>query len=321
MRAIWLREFGPPEVLVAGDAPDPAPGPGQVVVNVAAVGIPFIETQVKAGKPPTGHGLQLPAILGNGVGGVVSAMGADVEPGLIGQRVVTSTGGAGYAEQVAVDAQGLIPVPAGLELPDAVALLADGRTAMALARAAVVASGDQVLVEAAGGGVGSLLVQLARNAGARVIAAASSQRKLDLARELGAAVTVNYTEAGWAGQVREATGGSGVNVAFDGVGGAIGRAAFELMAPHGRFILFGLASGAMTEASLMEVFQRGLIVIGGGQIRSADDMKQLAAQALAEAAAGRLKPVIGQTFPLERAADAHAAMEARTTLGKTLLIC
>lgn len=324
MRVVWLREFGPPDVLEVGDAPDPAPGPGQVVVDVVAAGVNFVETQVRAGRFGA-DGTDLPTIPGNEVGGVVSAVGAGVDPGLVGRRVVTSTGGSGgYAERVAVSADGVIPVPDGLDLRDATALFTQGRTAVALTKAAAIQPGDRVLVEAAGGGVGSLLVQLARTAGAgMVVAAAGGERKLAVARDLGADVLVDYRDPAWAEWVREATDGAGVDVVFDGVGGDVGRTAFELLAPRGRFVLFGMASGAPTQATLAEVLSRGLIVVGfggGRQIRSPEHARALAAEALAEAAAGRLRPVIGQTFPLERAADAHAAIESRETVGKTLLV-
>lgn len=134
MRAVVLREFGPPECLVIDELPDPRPGPGQAVVAVEIAGITFVETQVRAGKPPNPAMLpRLPAVLGNGIGGTVTSVGTDVDPGVVGQRVVTTTDGSGgYAEQVAVAAAGLIAVPAALGLADAVALLADGRTAVGL---------------------------------------------------------------------------------------------------------------------------------------------------------------------------------------------
>lgn len=324
MRAVWLREFGPPEVLVEGTAADPEPGAGQVVVEATVSGITFVETQIRAGHPPSpALSPKLPVILGNGVGGVVVAVGAGADPGLLGQRVVTSTGGSGgYAERVAVDAGNLIPVPAALDLCQAVALLADGRTALALIEAATIVPGDRVLVEAAAGSVGSLLVQLARAAGAgSVIAVAGGARKLALARELGADVAIDYRQPGWAGEVQSATDGAGIDVAFDGVGGAIGRASFELMARGGRFMLFGLASGSFAEVSPAEALARDVTVVRGAVAPSPARNRELAAAALAEAAAGRLRPTIGQTFPLGQAAAAHAAIEARTTAGKTLLIC
>jgi NADPH:quinone reductase len=232
---------------------------------------------------------------------------------------VTTTGGSGgYADQVVVDAAEPIPIPGGLEPGQAVALLADGRTALALARAAAITPADRVLVTAAAGGVGSLLVQLARAAGAEhVVAAASSQPKLTLAGDLGADVVADYTRTGWAGEVLAATGG--VDLAFDGVGGQLGRVALELVRPGGRFLAYGAASGAFTD--LGDLADRQVTLIAGNAIVGGpEDVRQLAEKALAAAAAGRLRPVIGQRFPLARAADAHAAIEARTTLGKTLLI-
>jgi NADPH:quinone reductase len=151
MRAVWLREFGGPEVLVPGAAPDPVAGPGQVLVEVAFANITFVETQFRAGVPGPFRA-RPPVIPGNGVGGVVGAVGAGVDPGLVGQRVVTATGGSGgYAERVAVDAAAVFPVPAALELDAAVAVLADGRTATGLVHATRVRRGDRVLVEAAAG--------------------------------------------------------------------------------------------------------------------------------------------------------------------------
>lgn len=321
MRVVWLREFGGPEVLVPGSAPDPEPGPGQVVVEVAAIGIPYVETQVRSGNAPVPLPT-LPIIPGNGVGGTVIATGRDADPALVGRRVVTSLrGSGGYAEQVAADAAGLLAVPDGLDLRDAVALLADGRTALGIHRSAAPAPGEWVLVESAAGGVGSLLVQLALGAGAQVIAAASSQRKLDLAVKLGAHAAVDYTQPGWAERVRELTGGAGVQIAYDGVGGAIGREAFTTVGPGGRFLLFGAASGSVTDISSATFLEHGVDLITSRRAFSSPEaIRSLAADALAEAAAGRLRPVIGQTYPLDQAAEAHAAIEARTVLGKTLLI-
>ena len=164
MHAVLLRTFGDPDELRLEDVPDPAPGPGQVVVDVEVVSITFVETQVRAGRPPNPAMLPtLPAVLGNGVGGTVAAIGPDADPGLLGRRVVTTTGGGGgYAERAAVDATALVEIPDGVTTADATALLADGRTALGLADVAQLGAQDRVLVEAAAGGVGSLLVQLPR---------------------------------------------------------------------------------------------------------------------------------------------------------------
>jgi NADPH2:quinone reductase len=321
MRAVMLRTFGPPEVLVVEEVPDPVAGPGQALVEVEAVSVVFIDTQIRAGNPPMpALRPEFPVIPGNGVGGVVVDVGEGVDRALVGTRVVTTTGGrGGYAELVAVDAGEPVPIPDGLEVATATALLADGRTAIGLTRTARVGVGEWVLVEAAGGGVGSLLVQLARNAGARVVGAASTPEKLRVAAEAGAEVTVDYREEDWADRVQEVTGGTGVDMVFDGVGGDIGRTAFGLVRDGGRFVMHGMASGSMTAPPEDEVKGRGVEILG---LRSFPDipLRELSRMALMEAAEGRLRPIIGQTFPLERAAEAHAAIEGRMTVGKTLLI-
>jgi NADPH2:quinone reductase len=196
VRAIVMTEFGPPEVLVDTEVADPRPGADQALIEVEYVNVTFVETQVRAGRAPRASMLpELPVIPGNGVGGEVAAVGPGVEKGLAGKRVVSSTGGSGaYAERVAVDAERLIRVPDGVALNDAVALLSDGRTAVGLIDRAGLAAGETVLVEAAAGGVGSLLVQLARAPGAHVVAVARGPAKLELARELGAEVAVDYTD-------------------------------------------------------------------------------------------------------------------------------
>ncbi|MFJ7212537.1 zinc-binding dehydrogenase [Amycolatopsis sp. NPDC098790] len=310
MRAVWLREFGGPEVLVPGDAPDPVPGPGQVLVEVAFANTTFVETQFRAGAPGPFRA-ELPLIPGNGVGGVISAVGDGVDPGLAGQRVVTSTGGSGgYAQRVAVDAAAVFPVPPALDLDAAVALLADGRTATGLVHATRVRPGDRVLVEAAAGGVGGLVVQLAHAAGAFVIGAAGGPAKV--AHVEGADAVVDYLEPDWAARAGE------VDVVFDGVGGEIGTTAFGLLRPGGRMAVYGLAGGSWAEVSDVDAAAREVTLVRS--IGSPAEMRAFTESALAEAAAGRLVPVIGQRYPLEKAADAHAAIESRATVGKTLLV-
>ncbi len=213
-------------------------------------------------------------------------------------------------------ARQLVEVPGGVALRDAVALLADGRTALALIHRARPAAGETVLVEAAAGGVGTLLVQLAKSTGARVVALAGQQRKLALARELGADAAVDYTAGNWPERVREAVGS--VDVVFDGVGGGVGRAAFGLLGPGGRFCPFGMASGSFAPVT-PELAREHKVTISQGAALSPAEHVALVRTALAEAAAGRVRPVIGQELELERAADAHAAIEARATTGKTLL--
>ncbi|HEU4947456.1 MAG TPA: zinc-binding dehydrogenase [Kribbella sp.] len=316
MRAVWLKEFGAPEMLVVRQVPDPVAGRGQVVIEVEFANVTFVETQFRAaGAGPVSA--TPPLIPGNGVGGVVAEVGEDVDRGLLGRRVVSSLGGTGgYAERAVADAAALIPVPERLAMDQAVALLADGRTAILLARTASVREGDRVLVEAAAGGVGTLLVQLARNAGARVVGLAGGARKVDVVRELGAEVAIDYRVDGWDQRVRDAVGG--VDVVFDGVGGAVARSAFGLLEGGGRMLSYGLASGSWMDISPEEAAERGVQLL---QTQAGlAELRALTAEALRAGAAGRLRPVIGQRYPLDQAAAAHAAIEARTTVGKTLLV-
>jgi NADPH2:quinone reductase len=286
LRAIWLREFGPPSVLVPGEADEPR---GEVVIAVEVANITFVETQVRAGRGP--FPVSLPMIPGNGVGGTVG-----------GRRVIASLGGSGgYAERAAVAASSLIGVPDGMALDDAVALLADGRTATMLADAAAIADGERVLVLAAAGGVGTLLCQLARRAGASVVGAVGSDAKRGVVESFGASA-VRYDEL--AGPF---------DVVFDGVGGDIARAAFETLGRGGRMLSYGLASGSWAPVAPEEAAARGVMLVAPDR-----DPSRLRAYTERALASG-LRPHIGQRFPLERAADAHAAIEARSTTGKTLL--
>ncbi|MEV4116349.1 zinc-binding dehydrogenase [Nonomuraea sp. NPDC049695] len=320
MRAVVMEEFGGPQVLRIRQVEDPVPGPGQVLVAVAYASITFVETQVRSGNGPFGRPA-LPRIPGNGVGGRIVAAGPDVDPALRGTVVVTTTGGeGGYAELALARAQDVVPVPASLELKDAVALLADGRTALLLYRQAEIKPSERVLVEAAGGGVGSLLVQLAAGADAHVIGAARGAGKAELVTSLGAASYVDYSRADWLDRVMEATGGVGLDLVFDGVGGRIGTEAIGALREGGRVSIYGMASGADAELDEGRLRARSIGVIGLTAAPSPAQTRELIVDALNLAAGGKLRPVIGQTFPLESAAAAHRAIESRTTTGKTLLI-
>jgi NADPH2:quinone reductase len=265
MRAVVLTEFGPPGQLVLAELPDPVAGPGEVVIAVDFAGITFVETQIRSGHPPhPAMAPVLPVVLGNGVGGTVVAVGpgAAADFAHIDRQFVTTTGGSGgYAESVAVPASELIPVPAGVPIDQAVALLADGRTAMALMQSAAIRPGETVLVEAAAGGVGSLLVQLARNAGATVVAAAGGARKVEAVQGLGAATAVDYQQQHWPETVMAAVGP--VDVVFDGVGGTIGAAAFSLLRDGGKICMFGMASGSFTVVPEQEAAARNITVLRG----------------------------------------------------------
>jgi NADPH2:quinone reductase len=318
MRAVTMRRFGAPEVLELTDAPTPEPGPGQVAIDVEVANVTFVETQIRAGRAPVPGMLPtLPVVPGNGVGGVVAAVGAGVDPELIGRRVVSSLNGSGgYAERAVAGATSVLEVPDGVGMHDAVAVLADGRTAMLLVRRTGLRAGETVLVTAAAGGVGSLLVQLAHRAGARAVALAGGQHKLAVARDLGAGVGVDYRASDWPATVRAAVGA--VDVAFDGVGGAIGTAAFGLVRDGGRLCAFGAASGQASDVTSQQAHARGVTIMRASA--EPDELVDLSRAALHAVADSSLRPVIGQTFSLADAAAAHAEIAARRTVGKTLLV-
>jgi NADPH2:quinone reductase len=325
MRIVQATSFGGPEVLAAATASDPVAGPGQAVVWVAAADVLFFDAIIRYGLATDFVPLRPPYVPGNGVAGQVTAAGDGVDPNWVGRRVVAHTGGTGggggYAEQALVPAAALVPVPAGLGLPAAAALLHDGATAMGLAESTGFRPGEWVLVVGAGGGLGLLLVQLARAAGAHVIAAGRGSRKLNQALELGAEVTADYSEPGWPQEVLTATAGIRPDVVFDGAGTQLGQAAFTITADGGRFSAHGSPSGGFALIDPGEARRRGITVRGIEQVQfTQDQLQALTTRALAEAAAGRIQPVIGQTFPLDRAADAHTAIETRSVTGKTLLL-
>jgi NADPH2:quinone reductase len=313
MHAIRLHAFGPPANLVYEEVPDPEPGPGQVRIAVGAAGVHFIDTAIRAGRRMGPMPLpDLPQIPGREVTGSVDALGPGVGEEWLGRRVVTHLGPAsgGYAELAVRDVEALHALDDRLDDAAAVAMIGTGRTTMAILDVAQVHADDVALVTAAAGGIGSLLVQAARNAGADVVGATGGAAKAARVRDLGVRA-VDYAGAGWTEAVGEVT------VAFDGVGGEIGRGALETLGVGGRLILFGLASGEPTPLSAGDLFRRGLTV--SAALGRAGDQRVLEERALAAAAGGELVPLI-TAFPLARAADAHAAIESRATVGKVVLV-
>jgi NADPH2:quinone reductase len=318
MYAITLHEFGPAQNLRYEEVPDPGPGPGQVRIAVRAAGVHLIDTRLRAGVS-MGPGLpELPTIPGREVAGVVDALGPDVDESWLSARVVAHLGTApgGYAELAVRDVAAVHRIPGELTDEVAVAMLGSGRTALGILDLAQITADDVVLVPAAAGGMGVLFTQAARRAGATVIGLAGGPDKV--ARIKDADLAVDYSDPGWPDQVRD----RGVTVVLDGVGGTVGRAAFELLVPGGRHILFGMASGTPTEITTADVFSRGLTVsgaLGPRMLNRPGGLRGLEERALAEAAAGRLVPLT-QTFPLRDAAAAHTALEARATVGKVVLV-
>lgn len=322
MQQVVVERFGGPEVLAVHEVPDPVAGPGEAVVAVRAADVLWVETMVRRGEGGPYFPVQPPYVPGNAVAGHVLAVGDGVDRSWVGRAVVTETGGTGgYAEQVAVPADGLIAVPDGLDLLDAAALLHDAVTALALFEGLRITGDDTVLVVGASGGLGIASVQLAKACGARVVAVARDERKLARIRALGPAAVVDSDAPDWVEQARSALGGAGATVVLDNVGGAVGEAAFALVAPGGRFSAHGTPSGRFAQVDPEEARRRGVTVRGIADVQLApDERRRLVARALAEAAAGRVAPVIGQTHPLAKAADAHAGIEGRTVFGKTLLV-
>lgn len=323
MRVVRATRFGGPEVLEVAEAPDPVAVPGKVVVEVSFADVIALDTALRSSEGSEFFGLEPPFVPGTGVAGKVISVGEGVDAAWIGRRVVAITGvSGGYAERAVIPEGELIEIPDGLGFDEATALINDGRTALALMEGGNVKPGEWVLVMPAGSGLGVLLVQLARTADARVIAAARGAAKLDLARESGAEVAVDYSEEDWIGHVREAVVESGIHVVFDGIGGQIGRVAFEMTARGGRFSGFGASSGSYVDYDEDEAGERGVRVLSPElvHIGGTEKAKRLAEKALSEAATGKIKPHIGQTFPLEQAENAHTALETRRATGRTLLI-
>ena len=329
--AVRAREFGGPEVLVPVSLPAPEPGPGEAVIAVTAADVLFVDAMIRSGQARDYFPQRPPYIPGNGVAGRVAAVGDGADPAWAGRLVVARTGAhggsGGYSERVRLPADRLVAVPEGVDARTAAALLHDGATALGLLAGTPVKPGDTVLLTGAAGGMALLLAQLCRAAGARVIGAARLDgaprraEKLAAIRGAGPAVVVDYGAPGWTGQVTEACGGGGPQVVFDGVGGPLGLAAFGITADGGRFSAHGAPGGGFAPVPAADAAARGITVRGIEQVQYPPGRHaELVRQALAEAAAGRLRPVIGQVFPLRRAADAHAALAARSAIGKTLLL-
>jgi NADPH2:quinone reductase len=291
-----------------------------VVIDVAIAPVLFLDTQIRAGLGRDWFPARPPYVPGAGVAGMVGSAATGVDPAWTGRRVVADTPAGGYLEQAVVPADRLVPVPDGVDLADAAALLHDGRTALALVEATVPGAGEWVLVTGAAGGLGILLVQLARQAGARVIGAARGEKKLALVTGNGADAVVDYSQPDWADQVVRISGGAGPSLVLDGIGGNVGRVAFSVTADGGRFSAHGAPGGGFAPVSPGEAAERGIEVLGIDRVQLGPaEATRLTSLALTEAASGRIKPAIGQVFPLDRAADAHRAIESRAVLGKTLL--
>jgi NADPH:quinone reductase len=318
MRAVEVTRFGGPEVLALRELPDPVAGPGQLVVDVAAVDVLFIDAKLRSGWGEGWFSVEPPYVPGNGVAGVVRSVGANVDEAWVGRRVLAHTGKnngmspvGGYAEQAVVAVSDVEPVPDQLGLPEALTLLHDGPTIVFVLSSANVRPGERVLINAASGGLGTLLVPMLKAAGAEVVGAARGVRKLDFIREWGADEVVDYSMPDWTDRVGE------VDVVFDGTGGDIGSAAYTLLRSGGRFLAYGSSAGEFPKT---EPAREGVTVVGILEMGEGVDKRAALTEMLAKAAAGTITPLVGQTFPLDQARAAHEAIEARQTVGKTLLL-
>ncbi len=299
VRAVEVVRFGGPDALRLRELPDPVPGPGQVVVAASVCDVLFVDTVIRSGRGADYFPIRPPYVPGNGVGGTVAAVGDGVEAGWRGRPVVGHTGGpggtGGYAELAAVDLEACVPTPDGVDLLDATAVLHDGTTALRVLEKTAPRTGEWVLVLGAAGGMGILLVELLAARGVKVVGAARGSTKGDVVPEAGAAAVIDYGEVGWIDAVLDATGG--------------------------RFSAHGTPSGSFASIAPGEPERRGVTVTTIADLRYGEgDRSRLLTVALAEVDAGRLAPLVGQTFSLAEAAKAHLAIESRETVAKSLLL-
>jgi NADPH2:quinone reductase len=324
MKAIRVHELGGPEKLIYEDAPEPVPGPGEVLIRVAAAGVALTDTLIRRGESHgPGEGLKLPFIPGLEVSGTVAAVGTGVSSVREGQRVFAGTPNNGYAEMVVAPAGRVFPVPERVPLIDAAVIPVQGLTsALALQSAGQLQEGEWVLVTAAAGGVGSYAVQIAKAIGAQVVAATGSEEKGAFARKLGADASVVYRGGAWQGEVRKITGGRGVNLVLDSVGGEVFEGCLNVLSFMGRVVAIGTASGQPGRVNMERLIGLNQSINGstlGSQLQrpQARPAIQNFMRWLAE---GKVRPVIGERLPLRDAADLHRRLESRATTGNQVLL-
>jgi NADPH2:quinone reductase len=326
MKAVQISRFGGPEVLEVVEVPTPIPAAGQLLVRLRSIGVNLADTLTRMDRyavtPP------LPAILGAEAAGVVEAVGSDVRGFSAGQRVAVplfaNNSLGAYAEFAVIDAALAVPLPETISFDQAAALMIQGLTALYLTRQ-VPPKGKTVLVNAAAGGVGSLLVQLAKRAGAgTVIAGASSQQKLKFACSLGADAGVNYTEQAWAEELRRITGGNGPDIIYESVGHEVTRASLAALAPLGQIVIYGALNIQDFQLGVPELLglifkNQSLTGFAFAPLLSAEKLRAGLVELFHLAAKGELKVMIGGHYPLACASDAHRALEGRATTGKLVL--
>lgn len=321
MKAIRYHEFGGPEVLQLEELPVPTPGPGQALVKVAAAGVNFIDIYQRAGW----YKVPLPAIPGNEGAGVVEAVGAGVTDAAAGDRVAWFGAAGCYAEYALVPADKLVPLPAALSFEQGAAAMVQGVTAYVLSHVTYpLKPGDRCLVHAAAGGVGLLLCQMAKAAGATVIGTTSTPEKAALARAAGAHEVILYTEQDFLEEVKRITGGAGVNVVYDSVGKDTFDRSLECLAPLGMLVSFGQSSGFPAPLDIQRLGgMRSAFVTRPSVFAYVQQREKYLAYARAVfdmAVAGTLTLRIGGVYPLTQAAAAQVALAGRGTTGKLVLV-
>lgn len=321
MKALQVKQPGGPEAMILGDLPVPEPKANEAVVKLSASGVNFIDVYYREGR----YKASLPFVPGQEGAGVVTAVGSEVKSVKRGDRVAWSGQLGGYAEYAAIPADQLVSVPAGVTDQQAAAAMLQGMTAHYLSHDTYpLKRGETALVHAAAGGVGLLLVQMAHNIGARVIATVSTDAKAKLALEAGADHIIPYTQQDFEAETKRLTGGKGVDVVYDSVGKTTFEKGLNVLRPRGMMVLFGGSSGAVPPFDPITLSQKGSLYLTrpslGNYIASREELVDRSAAVFAMIAAGRLKLRIGHTYPLAEAQRAHQELEGRKTTGKLLLI-
>jgi NADPH2:quinone reductase len=321
MRAVQVQKPGGPEVLTLVDLPIPAPKPAEAVVKLSASGVNFIDIYLREGRYPA----TLPFVDGQEGAGVITAVGSDVKSVKPGDRVAFCSILGTYAEYIAAPAERLVRLPEGVADEQAAAAMLQGMTAHYLLHDTyAVKKGDTVFVHAAAGGTGLLLVQMAKNIGARVIGAVGSPEKAALARQAGADEAIVYTQQDFETETKRLTDGKGVNVVYDGVGAATFDKDLNVLRPRGYLVLFGAASGPVPPIDPIKLMQKGSLYLTRpslpAYVATPDELRARAGSVLNMIAQGKVKLFGVHKYPLENAQQAHRDLESRKTTGKLLLM-
>ncbi|MCD7032701.1 zinc-binding dehydrogenase [Metabacillus sp. GX 13764] len=326
MKAIMLEEYGGPEVLKIVDLDKPEPGEKEVIIKIEAIGVNYADTARREGKYVIDT--PLPFVPGAEVAGIIEETGSAASRFSKGDRVVTLLGSdsaTGYAEYTAAEERGLIPIPDGVSFEEAVALPLQGLSAYHILKSmGQLEKGETVLIHAAAGGVGGIAVQLAKLFGAgKVIATASTDEKLAIAKELGADVLINYSNDGWEKEVLAATGQKGVDLALEMAGGEVFQKTLQCLAPFGRLVIFGAASGVQPKFYPGTLMGKNQSVIGfflPNMMRKKELFSKSLKELLAFVESKQLKLNIGGVYKLEEAKEVHSLLQGRKTKGKLVLI-